>query len=73
MICNCGQPATSIVFIEYPTGVKAVPVCNGQDIAKGDTFMDGKVLGQMTVRDASDFGNGREEMFAVRGPQAGMM
>ena len=81
MICACGKPATALaLFVLDDEGrTDYLPVCTAEDIHVGDE-LDGNTVseiipcpGHVLEGFRRDRREDREEMIAVRGPQAGMM
>ena len=79
MICKCGKPATHDVALQDPdyAGVASIiHVCDASSLTVGDD-LDGRTI--VGVWPCGHNGEpeyerpDREEMFAVRGVQAGMM
>jgi hypothetical protein len=73
--CNCGKPATALaVFVLDDEGrTDYLPVCTAEDIRVGDE-LDGQTISEIVPWHAGPgYIADREEMFAVRGVQAGMM
>lgn len=80
MICKCGAPATHDVALQDPdySGVASIiHVCDASSLKVGDDLDGREIVGiwpcGQTRPDPEPWKVDREEMFAVRGVQAGMM